>query len=112
VAALPARPVERPHAVGAHLARVIGGPAAEWGRLVMPARIPRRGCDRKVAGAGFAVRLTAADRSRQSYSARSREWCRHGRFRRKLPLLRTCFDASRTSICPRDHFCRSTMAPR
>jgi hypothetical protein len=71
VAALPARPVERPHAVGAHLARVIGGPAAEWGRLVMPARIPRRGCDRKVAGAGFAVRLTAADRSRQSYSARS-----------------------------------------
>jgi hypothetical protein len=40
--ALPARHVERPHTVGAHVAEDHGFPGADRGRLVMPARIPRR----------------------------------------------------------------------
>jgi hypothetical protein len=42
VVAQPARHRERPHAVGAHVAEVIGSPGADRDRLVMPARIPRR----------------------------------------------------------------------
>jgi hypothetical protein len=40
--ALPTRHRERPHAVGARvLQRVMGGPAWDRGRVLMPGRIPR-----------------------------------------------------------------------
>jgi hypothetical protein len=63
--ALPARYVERPRTVGAQVAKVIGGPAADRGRVVMLL------LGRRDLGNG-----------------------RHCRFRRKLPPARTCFDGS------------------
>jgi hypothetical protein len=59
------RHVERPHAAGAHAAEVIGSPGADRGRLVMPARIPRRP-GRKAAG----LRCGESDREAGAAEAR------------------------------------------